>query len=91
MSPLQALGLALVHGYRALLKPLIPPACRFEPSCSTYALEALRLHGGIRGGWLALRRLLRCRPWGGAGPDPVPPVRGSAGRARTRPHVRPPG
>lgn len=73
MSPLGVLGLAVVHAYRAVLKPLLPAACRFEPSCSCYALEALRVHGGLRGGWLTLRRLLRCRPGGGGGADPVPP------------------
>jgi putative membrane protein insertion efficiency factor len=47
--------------------------CRFTPSCSAYALEAVQTHGALRGGWLALRRLCRCHPWGGCGPDPVPP------------------
>lgn len=73
MNPLQLALTSAVHLYRATLKPLLPPACRFEPSCSAYALEAVRLYGAVRGGWLALRRLLRCRPGGGGGPDPVPP------------------
>jgi putative membrane protein insertion efficiency factor len=51
----------------------LPPRCRFHPSCSEYALDALRIHGGARGGWLALRRLSRCHPWHGGGLDPVPP------------------
>ncbi|WP_445376653.1 membrane protein insertion efficiency factor YidD [Niveispirillum fermenti] len=51
-----------------------PPRCRFYPSCSHYALEALSMHGAIRGGWLTLRRLARCHPWGGSGYDPVPPA-----------------
>jgi putative membrane protein insertion efficiency factor len=72
MNLAQGLALAVVRAYRAVLKPLLPAACRFEPSCSTYALEAIRLHGAWRGGGLALRRLLRCRPGGGAGHDPVP-------------------
>jgi len=49
------------------------PRCRFAPSCSTYALEALRLHGAVRGGWLAMRRIGRCHPWNDGGFDPVPP------------------
>lgn len=63
---------ALIWGYRILLKPLFPTSCRFDPSCSAYALEALRLHGPVIGSWLTLRRLLRCNPWGPHGHDPVP-------------------
>ena len=51
---------------------LMPPSCRFHPSCSAYAIEALSRYGALRGGWLAARRLLRCHPWGGCGLDPVP-------------------
>jgi uncharacterized protein len=51
---------------------LMPPSCRFQPSCSAYAIGALERHGAVRGGWLAARRLLRCHPWGGCGHDPVP-------------------
>jgi putative membrane protein insertion efficiency factor len=51
---------------------VMPPSCRFQPSCSAYAIEAIRRYGAARGGWLALRRLLRCHPWGGSGLDPVP-------------------
>lgn len=51
---------------------LLPPSCRFTPSCSAYAIEAWRRHGVIRGSYLAVRRLLRCHPWGGCGHDPVP-------------------
>ena len=68
----QRLALALVVAYRATLKPLLPAACRYEPSCSQYALDAIREHGAWRGGRLALARLLRCRPGGGGGSDPVP-------------------
>ncbi len=68
---------APVHAYRYLLSPLLGPSCRFQPSCSAYALEALETHGALRGGWLTLRRLLRCQPFtwlgGGSGYDPVPP------------------
>ena len=62
---------AAVRGYQILLSPLVGGACRFTPSCSAYALEALERHGARRGTWLALRRLARCHPWGSAGYDPV--------------------
>lgn len=65
--------LALVVVYRYGLSPWLGRPCRFAPSCSEYALEALRRHGGVRGGWLTLLRLARCHPWGGSGYDPVPP------------------
>lgn len=58
--------------YRACISPLLPPSCRYTPTCSQYALQALRKHGPVRGLWLAVRRILRCHPWGGSGYDPVP-------------------
>jgi putative membrane protein insertion efficiency factor len=64
-----------VRAYRFFLSPLLPPACRHEPSCSRYALEALAVHGPWRGSWLTAGRLLRCQPWGTSGFDPVPPRR----------------
>ena len=63
---------AVVRGYRWLLSPLLPPACRFYPSCSEYAEQALARHGAWRGGWLAARRICRCGPWHPGGCDPVP-------------------
>jgi putative membrane protein insertion efficiency factor len=70
------LSLALqtaVRAYQLLVSPLLPPSCRFWPSCSEYAAEAIRRHGALRGGGLALHRLARCHPWGGSGGyDPVP-------------------
>lgn len=64
--------LAIVRIYRKAISPLLGVNCRFEPSCSAYAEEALLRYGGFRGGWLALRRIGRCHPWGGSGYDPVP-------------------
>jgi putative membrane protein insertion efficiency factor len=69
------IGLALLRAYKVLLSPLFTGACRFHPSCSTYAADALRTHGLMAGAWLAGRRLARCHPFGGSGYDPVPPRR----------------
>lgn len=62
----------VVRFYQLCISPLKPPSCRFTPTCSQYAIEALRKHGPIRGLYLTIRRLLRCHPWGGSGYDPVP-------------------
>ena len=64
--------MGMVRAYQLVISPVLPPSCRYEPSCSQYALEALQRHGPIRGGWLALRRIARCHPWGSSGYDPVP-------------------
>ena len=64
-----------IRFYQLFISPVLPPACRVYPTCSAYALEAIMTHGVLRGGWLALRRLARCHPWGGSGYDPVPPAR----------------
>ena len=69
---LSTLMLALIAFYRTCISPLTPPACRYTPTCSQYAQEAIRKYGPFRGGWLALKRILRCHPWGGSGYDPVP-------------------
>jgi len=63
-----------VRFYRRFLSPRLPPLCRYEPSCSAYAMVALERHGALRGGWLTLSRLARCQPFGGRGYDPVPPL-----------------
>ena len=72
MSPLARVFALPVRAYRLLLSPWVGHGCRFQPTCSAYALEALEKHGAFRGSWLALRRILRCHPWGGEGYDPVP-------------------
>ena len=64
--------LALVQLYRIAISPWLGANCRFEPTCSEYALQALREHGAFRGSWLAAKRIGRCHPWGGSGYDPVP-------------------
>jgi len=74
--------MALITGYRRFISPLLGPRCRFAPSCSAYALEAVREHGALRGTWLAARRIGRCHPFNPGGFDPVPPA--LHGR-RTRP------
>ena len=67
----------LVRAYQLLVSPLLGPSCRFYPSCSAYGLEALRVHGAVRGSWLTVRRVLRCHPWNPGGVDEVPPARAS--------------
>ena len=61
-----------IRFYQRCISPITPPSCRFTPPCSQYAVEAIRKHGPIHGTWLAIRRILRCHPWGGHGYDPVP-------------------
>ena len=61
-----------IRFYQRFLSPLKPPTCRYSPTCSAYAIQALRKHGPVKGLYLAVRRILRCHPWGGSGYDPVP-------------------
>jgi putative membrane protein insertion efficiency factor len=70
--PLALIAILPIRLYQWCVSPLLPAACRYDPTCSAYAVEAIERHGLMRGGWLTLRRLLRCHPWGGAGYDPVP-------------------
>ena len=64
--------IVLIKIYQLLISPLFPPSCRFIPTCSHYSLEALKKFGIFKGGWLSIKRILRCHPWGGSGYDPVP-------------------
>jgi uncharacterized protein len=80
----RALMLPIVF-YRRFISPLFGPVCRYQPTCSTYALRALRTHGALRGGWLAVRRIARCHPFHAGGYDPVPPRKGAASPDPTPP------
>lgn len=84
--------LALIRGYQLLVSPFFPPSCRYLPSCSEYARQAVVRHGPLVGAWLAVKRLARCHPWGGLGYDPVPEARPEKAPARlglppTCPHL----
>ena len=61
-----------IRFYQRFISPMLPPACRFTPTCSQYAVEAIQKHGALKGLYLSIRRILRCHPWGGSGYDPVP-------------------
>lgn len=61
-----------IYFYKYSISPLLPPACRYTPTCSEYAIEAIKKYGPVKGFWLALKRFMRCHPWGGHGYDPVP-------------------
>ena len=73
MTPLAYIVSLPVRAYRLIFSPWVGHNCRYHPTCSAYALEALEKHGAIKGSWLAARRIARCHPWGGAGIDNVPP------------------
>ena len=77
--------LLLVRGYQVAISPLLGPRCRFYPSCSTYAVQALQAHGALRGSWLAVRRLGRCHPWNPGGVDHVPTDGGRSWPSPTEP------
>lgn len=63
----------LIRGYQKFISPLTPSSCRYTPTCSSYTITALERHGLLKGGWLAIKRIASCNPWGGTGHDPVPP------------------
>ncbi len=72
MTPLARVVALPVRAYRLIFSPWVGHNCRYHPTCSAYALQALERHGALRGSWLAARRILRCHPWGGSGVDEVP-------------------
>ncbi|MDH5531387.1 MAG: membrane protein insertion efficiency factor YidD [Paracoccaceae bacterium] len=72
MTPLAHIVALPVRAYRLLFSPWVGHGCRYQPTCSLYALQALETHGAFKGSWLTLKRIARCHPWGGAGHDPVP-------------------
>lgn len=71
-DPVAGVLRGLIRGYQLIASPLVGPRCRYLPTCSEYAAQAVARHGSLRGGWLALKRIARCHPWGGSGYDPVP-------------------
>ncbi len=83
---LRRMAVAPVRFYQLFISPVLPPSCRFYPTCSAYAVEAVLTHGVLRGGLLAFRRLARCHPWSPGGFDPVPPVRPSNLQFRIQEH-----
>lgn len=85
---MRALIKGAIRAYQVAISPLLPGTCRFSPTCSQYALEAVSVHGAARGSWLAVRRLLRCHPFGSFGYDPVPPAGGGT-EGRETPHLEP--
>ena len=70
---IKKLMIGMIRFYQRCLSPLLPNVCRYRPTCSEYFIEALMMHGVIKGSWLGIKRILRCHPWGGSGYDPVPP------------------
>lgn len=81
-NPIKWLVIKLIRIYQKGISPLTPPSCRFIPTCSAYAVEAIETHGVFIGGWLSLRRILRCHPFGKTGYDPVPPKKNRKNRGQ---------
>jgi putative membrane protein insertion efficiency factor len=71
-NPLTKLFIAIIRFYQLVISPILPSACRYTPTCSSYGIEALKKHGAIKGSVLTIKRIMRCNPWGGHGEDPVP-------------------
>lgn len=69
---LTKLLIGIIRFYQLAISPYLPPSCRYTPSCSVYGIEALKKYGPIKGGWLTIKRIASCNPWGGSGYDPVP-------------------
>jgi putative membrane protein insertion efficiency factor len=74
MNPIGLVIRGLIRLYQLLLSPVLPASCRFTPSCSAYAMEAVKVHGPLAGSWLGAKRICRCHPWNDGGYDPVPPA-----------------
>ena len=72
MSPVKRVMVIMIRGWQLGPSAILPPSCRYQPSCSQYAIEAIEKYGPIKGGWLGFKRIMRCHPWGGHGHDPVP-------------------
>ena len=88
-GPVARVLLTGIAAYKKLLSPLLGPRCRFAPSCSAYAAEAIARHGAARGGWLAVRRIARCHPFHPGGHDPVPPARSTSATIGIEPDTEP--
>ncbi|NJM56796.1 MAG: membrane protein insertion efficiency factor YidD [Synechococcales cyanobacterium RU_4_20] len=86
---MQWILMQLIRAYRSLLSPLLPPSCRFQPTCSRYALDAIAHHGALRGSWLGIQRVCRCHPFHAGGYDPVPKVFAWIGQSRLSDHICP--
>ncbi|UCG26765.1 MAG: membrane protein insertion efficiency factor YidD [Bacteroidales bacterium] len=71
-NPFSFFFIGIIRFYQNLISPLFPSSCRYTPTCSEYGIQAIRKHGPFKGGWMALKRILSCNPWGGHGHDPVP-------------------
>ncbi len=71
-KPVSKIFIGLIRFYQGAISPMTPPSCRYQPTCSQYAVEAIQKYGAVKGSWLALKRIARCHPWGGSGYDPVP-------------------
>lgn len=90
IGPSNLIGLmmrGMIRLYQLLLSPVLPPACRFTPSCSSYTMQAIAEHGPLGGSWLGLKRICRCHPWNDGGYDPVPPAHTDHGCCTMRPHM----
>ncbi|MBI3444627.1 MAG: membrane protein insertion efficiency factor YidD [Magnetospirillum sp.] len=82
MNPIGLVMRGLIRLYQLLLSPVLPASCRFTPSCSAYAMQAIESHGPVAGSWLGIRRICRCHPWNDGGYDPVPPAKPESETAR---------
>ncbi|MFA5971783.1 MAG: membrane protein insertion efficiency factor YidD [Lentimicrobiaceae bacterium] len=69
---LSSILIGIIRFYQYAISPYLPPSCRYTPTCSAYGIEALKKHGPFKGGWLTIKRVVSCNPWGGSGYDPVP-------------------